>query len=88
MSSKRLGINEQPGGQNFFLTNLLCYRKLVCTGVASPFVVSSLSRNDEEVRTVGTEQHHGPVTSVTGATTYNDNDDLTAITSDPDERLD
>jgi hypothetical protein len=50
-----------------FFGDLLCYRKLVSTGVTSPFVVSSLSRNNEEVRAIGTEQHHGPVTSVTGA---------------------
>jgi len=71
--------------RNFF-DDLLCYRKLICTGVTSPFVVSSLSRNDEEVRAIGTEKHHGPVTSVTGAT---NNDDLTyyAITNDSDELL-
>jgi hypothetical protein len=56
-----------------FFDDLLCYRKLVCTGVTRPFVVSSMSRNDEEVRAIGTEQHHGPVTSVTSATI---NDDL------------
>jgi hypothetical protein len=66
-------MNEQPEWTIIIFGDLLCYRKLVCTGVTSPFVVSSLSRNDEEVRATGTEQHRGPVTSVTSAT---NNDDL------------
>ena len=45
--------------------DLLCYRKLVRTGVARPFVVSGLSRNDKEVCAIGTGQHQfapdGPV---------------------------
>jgi hypothetical protein len=68
MSSKRLGYERAAEWTEAF-DNLLCYRELVCTGVTSPFVVSSLSRNDEDVRAIGTEQHSGPVIPVKGATT-------------------
>lgn len=39
------------------MENLFRYRKLVCTGVTGPFIVSSLSRDNKKIRTSGAEQH-------------------------------
>lgn len=50
-------VNEGVTRSERGIKDLLCYRKLVRTSVAGPFVVPSLSRYDEKVGASGTEQH-------------------------------